>query len=201
MTNSEIRQWAKEKIKGKVWQIFLVAVVAGILTGLSFTIRKDNGDVNQVISLGWLFYFVEVGFTYYMIKFITDQNAEFNDIFHFSSDFGRDLVVGLLQTIFVFLWTLLFIIPGIIKLFSYVMVPYLLADDKYKDLGYMDILRKSEEMMKGHRMDYFLLNLSFIGWHILAIMFTFGLLEIWIIPYQTTAATKFIYDLKSSEEK
>ena len=48
--------------------------------------------------------------------------------------------------------------------------------------------------MNGHKMDFFVLQLSFIGWHILAV-FTLGLLEIWIVPYQKTAETKFLYDI------
>ena len=63
----------------------------------------------------------------------------------------------------------------------------------------MDILKKSQDMMQGHRMDLFILSLSFIGWHILAI-FTFGLLELWILPYQKTAETKFLYDVKTAYE-
>ena len=55
-------------------------------------------------------------------------------------------------------------------------------------------------MMMGHKMDYFVLTLSFIGWHILAI-FTLGLLEIWIIPYEKVATTKFLLDVKEAYEK
>ena len=135
-----------------------------------------------------------------MINFITDKKYEFNDIFHFSKDFVKALVVSLLQIIFVFLWTLLLIVPGIIKWLSYALVPYIMADDKYSNMSEMDILRKSQEMMMGHKMDYFVLLLSFIGWHILAIP-TLFLLELWIVPYQQTTVTKFLYDIKESDGK
>ncbi len=202
MTNSEIKKWAKEKIKGNLWTILPALIVAGIITNLTIgnTSVDSEGVKGTSISLGWVFYFVEVGFTYFMIKFITDKKPEFNDIFSYSKDFTRDLVVGLVQRIFVALWCLLLIVPGIIKAIAYSMVPYLLGDKKYNDLKTMEILKKSEEIMNGHKADYFMLQLSFIGWHLLAIL-TLGLLEIWIAPYQTTATTKFLYELKLAYEK
>ena len=185
MTNSEIRKWAKEKIKKNFGLVLVAIILEGLIMGTGF---------------GWALYFVEVGLAYFMVKFITDQAAEITDIFSFSKDFVRDLVVGLVQSIFIALWSLLFVIPGIIKSFAYALVPYLLADSKYQEQGTMDILNKSEEMMNGHKMDYFMLHLGFIGWHILSI-FTLGLLELWIIPYERTAATKFLYDVKTDYEK
>jgi len=202
MTNAEIRAWAKEKIKGKIWEILPALIVASIITNLSFSTSSTaaNGEVvRTTYSFGWLFYFVEVGMTYFLVKFVTDQKYEFNDIFHFAKDFGRCLGTNLLAGIKVFLWALLLIVPGIMKAFSYAMIPYLLADEKYKDLKITEILAKSEEMMNGHRMDLFMLILSFIGWHILA-AFTLFLLEIWVAPYQSVAMTKFLNDIKTKAE-
>ena len=104
-----------------------------------------------------------------------------------------------LSFFFKLLWTLLLIVPGIIKAFAYALVPYLLSDDKYKDLGYREVLKKSEEMMNGHKMDYFVLNLSFIGWYLLVLP-TLGLILIWLSPYVTTAQVKFLNDVKEDFE-
>ena len=68
-----------------------------------------------------------------------------------------------------------------------------MADEKYNDTKIPELLKLSENMMKGHKMDFFLLNLSFIGWHIL--------LEIWVAPYQQIAVTKFLTDVKESYEQ
>ncbi len=199
MTNSEIKQWAKEKLKGNWTKILPAIIVAGILTNLSIGGGQTENGYSSGYSLGWIFYFVEIGLVAYMVKFINDEKAEFKDIFNYSKDFGRAIGAVLLQGLFVFLWALLLIIPGIIKLISYSLVPYLMADSKYDNVGITDLLKKSEEMMNGHKIDYFILNLSFIGWHILAI-FTLFILEIWIVPYQTTANTKFLNDIKLSYE-
>lgn len=199
MNRTELKNWAKEKVKGKRWDILPAIIVAAIITGLSFRIPNGSTDANgtaqyYTVSLGWLFVFVEVGITYYMIKFINDEKPSFNEIFAYKNDFARDLGIGLLRTIFIFLWTLLLIIPGIMKAYSYALVPMLLGDEKHKELSATELLKKSEEMMKGHRMDLFVLQLSFIGWHILA-AFTLFILELWIAPYLKTAETKFLYDV------
>ncbi len=199
MNRVELKQWAREKVKGKRWPLFGIILLVAII--VNFSIRIPYGDKTYInISIGWLLYFIEVGLVYYMVKFINDEPKEFKDIFKFSKDFGKDLLVNLISSIFVFLWALLLIIPGIIKQLGYSLIPYLLSDEKYNNYEYMDILRKSEEIMMGHKMDYFMLKFSFIGWHLLAIL-TLGILEIWIIPYQEVAQTKFLNDLKLAYEK
>lgn len=204
MSRVELKQWAKEKIKGHIWEILIPLIVAGILSSLTIgqkiIVEDGTWKVNGGINLSIFFYFVEVGLTYFMVKFIKDQDHEFKDLFKFINDYVRIFIVGILEGIFIFLWALLLIVPGIIKAIAYSMVTLLLADDKYKDLGYTEVLKKSEEMMNGHKMDFFVLGLSFIGWHILAI-FTLGLLEIWIAPYYNTAKYKFLSDIKDNYEK
>lgn len=197
----EIKQWAKEKIKGHLWEILIPIIIASILTTLTVGLEVKIVDgvlkIRPGIYLGIIFYFVQVGLIYFMTNFINDKEHGLNDLFHFSNDYVRAFLTALLMVIYVFLWTLLLIIPGIIKMISYSLVPYLLGDKKYNKLGYKEILLKSEEMMDGNKMNFFILTLSFIGWHILAI-FTLGILEIWIIPYQATATVKFLNSIKEN---
>ena len=205
MTNSEIKQWAKAKLKGHLWPVLAAVFVAGILTNLSISTTNTTMVDGEAItsttsySFGWLFYFVGVGLAYYLVKFIKDQNPEFKDIFHFSKDFGRCIGACLLQALWIFLFTLLLIIPVIIKAISYTLVPWLMADDKYKDLKIPELLKKSEEMMNGHKMDYFLFMLSFIGWYLLIIP-TLGLIMIYAGPYIAVAQAKYLTDLKDAAE-
>ncbi len=203
MGRVELKKWAKEKIKGHMWQLLGVILVASILTSLvigqKYTFEDGKFSATGGVPLGIFLYFIEVGLAYYMVKFINDKNPVFKDLFYFAKDYVRTLIVGFLTGIFTFLWALLLIIPGIIKGIAYSLVPLILADEKYKDLGYMDVLKKSEELMNGHKMDYFVLGLSFIGWHLLAIL-TLGILEIWIAPYQTTATYKFLDDIMKTSK-
>lgn len=182
-----------------MWLLLGMIIVSSIITGLSITYGHNEDGSAKMISIGFLFYFVEVGLYAAISNFVNGGSIEFKDLFKYSSDFTRCLIARILSSVFIFLWTLLLIVPGIIKAFGYSLLPLLLADSKYKDLGYQELLKKSEEIMNGHKMDYFTLILSFIGWHILAI-FTCGILEIWIIPYQTVAQIKFLSDIKASYE-
>ena len=200
MSRVELKNWAKEKIKGHIWELFVPILVAGILVGLAIPTGETEEGAKTFLNLGFFFYFVQVGLVWFMVKFINDQDHEFKDLFHFANDYVRIFLVNLLQTIFVALWAILLVVPGIIKAFSYALVPYLLADDKYKDLGYRDLLKKSEEMMNGHKMDYFVFCLSFIGWFLLACV-TAGILLIWLSPYFTTAQVKFLNDIKTGDRK
>ncbi len=204
MERAELKKWAKEKIKGHIWEILIPIIVAGILSSLTIgqKVTFDEGTLHfdGGVSLGLFFYFVQVGLALFMVKFVNGEKGEFKDLFYYTKDYVRIFLTGLLETIFVFLWTLLLIVPGIIKGFAYSLVTLLLADEKYIDLGSRDILKKSEEMMRGHKMELFVFELSYIGWHFLAI-FTLGLLEIWIVPYYTTAKYKFLDNIKKSNEQ
>ena len=182
--------------------MFVPLLIAGILTTLD-TVKKErlaNGHLSvTTYPLGIFFSFVGVGIASFMVKFVNDQEYSFSDIFSYGKDYVRIFLVNLLEIVYVCLYMLLFIVPGIIKAFGYAMVPLLLADEKYKNLGYRDLLKKSEEMMNGSKEDFFVLCFSFIGWDILGIC-TFGILFIWIMPYQSTAIYKFLSDLKKSKE-
>ncbi len=199
MNRVELKNWSKDKVRGKRWPLLGAIIMASIILGVSLHIPCSD-DITTIVPVGWIFYFVQVGLVLYLVKFINNDKPQFTDIFSKSADFVKDLVIGFLVGLFIFLWSLLLIIPGIIKAYAYSLVPMLLGDDKYKDLTYMEYITKSREMMKGHKMDYFVLQLSFIGWHLLAIL-TLGLLELWIVPYQKVAETKFLYDIKTEYEK
>ena len=206
MERKELKEWSKNKIKGHIWQLLVPILVVGIFTTLSVGVKYQINEegIIKITSYGYylgiLFCFLNVGLVYYLVQFIKDKEYQFSDLWKFINDYIRILLVTILEGIFTLLWALLLIVPGIIKAIAYSLVDFILGDDQYKDLSYTEVLKKSEEMMMGHKMDYFVLTLSFIGWHILAI-FTLGLLEIWIIPYEKVATTKFLLDVKETYEK
>ena len=99
-----------------------------------------------------------------------------------NGNFLNNVLGTLMSRIFIFLWGLLFIIPGVMKAYSYRMVPYILADDP--TVEWRDALNRSKQMMRGNRFAAFVLDLSFIGWNIVSI-FTLGLLHFfYIAPYK-----------------
>lgn len=100
----------------------------------------------------------------------------------------------LLMCIFTFLWSLLLVIPGIIKMFSYAMTKYIL--EEYPELTASEAIDRSRAMMRGHKFDLFWLYLSFIGWGILC-LFTAGIGYLWLVPYMETAEAAFYEDVKA----
>jgi len=139
------------------------------------------------------------GLYLYYLNLVREEAGDFNLLFKafsFSGKnlglFGKTLGVYLLMSLYVFLWTLLLIIPGIIAAYSYRMVFYLLIDDP--ELGVSEALRKSKEMMYGYKTKLFCLDLSFIGWSMLCIL-TFGIGLLWLYPYMLTSQTIFYEEL------
>ena len=101
-----------------------------------------------------------------------------------------------LRNLFTFLWSLLFIIPGIIKFYEYRMIPYILAENP--TLSYKEAFELSKKMMYGQKWKTFVLDLSFIGWYILSLL-TFGLLIIfWIAPYMRATNVELYVCLKNN---
>ena len=100
----------------------------------------------------------------------------------------------LLMGIYIFLWMLLLVVPGIIKAIAYSLTPYILKD--YPELSVNQAINLSVKMMKGHKMRYFLLTLSFIGWGLLGIL-TLGIGYIWLTPYMYTTTAAFYQDVKN----
>lgn len=195
----EVKQWAKEKVKGKRLTILVVLIILSALSGYSVVNDKD-GLLSSLLSIAMslLLFIVTVGYTKFMLNFINDKEYSLDQLWSYFGDWKNLATVWIHETIMIFLYFLLLIVPGIIKTISYSLVPYILVDDPNMSSG--DVLDLSTKMMNGHKMDYFKLELSFIGWHLLAVL-TLGILEIWIAPYQATAMTKFLSEVKSEYEK
>lgn len=195
----EVKQWAKEKVKGKRLTILVVLIILSALSGYSVVNDKD-GLLSSLLSIAMslLLFIVTVGYTKFMLNFINDKEYSLDQLWSYFGDWKNLATVWIHETIMIFLYFLLLIVPGIIKTISYSLVPYILVDDPNMSSG--DVLDLSSKMMNGHKMDYFKLELSFIGWHLLAVL-TLGILEIWIAPYQATAMTKFLSEVKSEYEK
>ena len=203
MERAEIKQWAKEKIKGHIWELLIPILVATILTTLTIggktTYEDGHLTTSSGIPLGLFFFFVGVGLVKFMTSFNNDKEHNFKDLFAYANDYVRIFLTGLLESVFIFLWALLLVIPGIIKAFAYALVPFILADEKYKDKKAMEVLKLSEEMMNGHKMDLFVFELSYIGWYIV-VGLTLGIAGIWVIPYYTVAKYKLLEEIKNKYE-
>ena len=117
-----------------------------------------------------------------------------NTVRHAFTDYVRNAVSILLVYLYTILWTLLFIVPGIIKGLAYSLTPFIVKDNP--QLSPNQAINLSMKMMKGHKFDLFYLYLSFIGWIFLAIL-TLGIGFLWVIPYMQTSMAAFYLDVKN----
>ena len=160
--------------------------------------QKSSGASSLTFLLEvFLLFPLAVGFVNCFRKLLVQgDTALLKNMFCFSN-YWKKVGGMLLMYVFIALWTLLLIIPGIIKAFSYSMTPYLL--DEYPQLSPSEAIHRSRMMMRGHKFDLFWLLLSFIGWAILSII-TGGIGFLWLYPYMQTALASFYEEVKADYE-
>lgn len=163
-----------------------IVIVIGILT----MVFRILGTLLQI----FLFYPLEVGGQNFYISNRV-ENASLKTIGKgFSVDYLNVVKTMFLRILFTALWTLLFIIPGIIKSYEYRMIPYILADNPH--ISSKEAFRQSKEMMKGQKWKAFVLDLSFLGWEILS-CFTLGILSVFYVsPYKDNTNAELYAALK-----
>ena len=188
MSNSELKRLAKEKLKGN-WGVALVSI---LIAGVISSIASAAFGIVELLVIGPL----AVGIACVFLGILRGRTAQFEDVLEGFKNFFNTFITGLLVTLFTFLWSLLFVIPGIIKSYAYAMTYYLQYD--HPEMSETDAITASRKMMYGHKMDLFLLDLSFIGWYLLAAL-TFGLLLLYVVPYHTAARTAFYEQLVADE--
>lgn len=140
---------------------------------------------------------LQLGYAGFLLKTQDGKQPEFRDLFSQFDRFGTGFTQKFLRSLYVTLWSLLFLIPGIVKALSYAMTPFILAE--HPELTVSQAITLSETMMDGHKMDLFLLNLSFIGWTILSIL-TANLGFLVLNPYQNAARAAFYRQLQVEKQ-
>lgn len=188
--NSDLKNEAIAALDGKWGMAAILTFVYLIIAGCLSSIPWIGALVSLLIS--WP---LAYGYTIIFYDLLRERkNIEIACLFDGFKDFGRIWGTGILVTIYTMLWTLLLVIPGIIKGYSYAMTPYLLKDEP--ELKYNAAIEKSMRMMNGHKMKLFLLDLSFIGWALLCIL-TLGIGFLFLNPYVVSAKAAFYEDLKA----
>ena len=194
ITNSQIRAKARAALGGNIfaknWLMALVAlVIVSAISGIAAAIPVA-GSIAAIIISGPF----SVGLAFVFLKLVrTGTDVSLEETFEgFKKDFSKNLVLGIMSSIFIFLWTLLFIIPGLIKTYSYSMCFYIKND--HPEYDWKQCITESRKMMMGKKWKLFCLDLSFIGWAFLSIL-TLGIGFIWLIPYQEAAYAAFYRDI------
>lgn len=188
-----LRNQAYEALRGKWTPAVVTSLVFCILLGVAVSLSRVNALLYLIAYLGGAS-IVAIGMLYACWDLFTKGTLpEAGALFAPFKQYARTVGAVLLVFVYTLLWTLLLVIPGIIEAYSYSMTFYILRENPEMTAG--DAITASQKMMDGHKMDLFLLSLSFIGWAILASI-TFGIGYLWLIPYIYTAYAAFYETLK-----
>ncbi len=198
MTRQQLKSMAKEQIRGKVLgTLFRIALIIYLVTfAAEFVCALVHPALGTVVGLLLAPAFTVSNARIYL-NLAAGKYPKTKDGFSGFADYLSAFKTYFLVVLYTFLWSLLFIVPGIIKAISYSQAMYIIAENP--EIGAREAIRRSEKMMNGHKMEYFVLSLSFIGWAILA-PFTLGILYIWLIPYMTASCANFYNNIKPAEE-
>jgi len=185
--NKVLMMQAREALRG-VWGL---AIGTSVVYFVIFAVLGSIPGVGNLISI-LISGSMSVGLIIFSLAISRKQNPEFSQIFKGFKKFGVALGAYLLQIIFIFLWALLLIIPGIIAACSYAMTFYIIAEND--SIGSLEAIRKSKEMMQGNKWKLCCLAGRFLGWGLLCIL-TLGIGLLWFVPYVSVSYAKFYDDL------
>lgn len=185
LTSADYRHRAWNALNGKWGTVavtyFLVSIVISVCSGLS---AVGVGAILAIVVAGPL----EYGRSVQALNVMRGNRVDVSDIMSAQNRLPHTILAYLINGVYTFLWSLLFIIPGIIAAYSYSMTYYVMIDNPHltPDMA----RRRSMELMEGNKLKLFYLHLSFIGWMFLSIL-TFGILLFWIAPYMQCATAEF----------
>lgn len=187
INRSNLKQHAKSSLSGK-WGIAIgTLIVAEIILAAATLIPLGSIILTGVVSVGLIIVYLEI---------VRNWQCEFGDLFKGFNNFGTNCCCGVLTAIYTFLWSLLFVIPGIVKAYSYSMSFYILADNP--NMTASEAITASRAMMDGHKADLFVLHLSFIPWLLLCGI-TFGLAGLYVFPYMQATEAAFYDSIKDEK--
>ena len=197
-TRAELKQAAKDRMKEQSINPVLVTLVYVLIAiALSMISGLLGATVILPLVISIVSVIVEIGYVFYCMKVAKREQGAyadlaygFNDWRHALKLFALTFVIG----IFTMLWSLLFIVPGVIKAISYSQALMIMIENP--DMDIMTAIAESQKMMNGHKMEYFILGLSFILWNLLVAV-TCGIASVWVTPYMQITMVNYYYALKN----
>jgi uncharacterized membrane protein len=193
---AEITKKARETLRGR-WGLAIGFSLLMILISTAISLVAELVPGGVIID--WLVDGpFQLGGVIFYLHYTRRGKPALNMLFVGFRSFGKALAIYFLTLIFILLWALLLIIPGIIASYAYSQTWYLLANDPSLDA--MEAIRRSKAMMQGHKWRLFCLVLRFIGWSLLCVL-TLGIGLLWLIPYMSTSMACFHNDLLPPQEE
>ena len=193
MNRAELKAAARAQIKGKIGILFVITLIIGVVSGFASAVLSLIPVVGSLAASIIVTPAFALSTVRIYLNLFKGKDPEAMDAFSGFDDFWSAFKVTFFVGLFTFLWSLLFVIPGIIKGISYSMATYILAENKGK--AALECINESKAMTEGHKMELFVLSLSFIGWFLLC-MITFGIATIWVVPYMNATFANAYLSLK-----
>ncbi len=196
MNRKEIKAKAREAFVNQYWPVVGISVLVTL-------IMFAGGLINYIPVIGLavtviVLPFCTVGLAWFSLSVYRNQQAKIETVFEPFNNFGHVLGGFWYMELFTFLWTLLFIIPGIIKSIAYSMAPYILVDQP--DIPATEALEESMRMTNGHKGEIFVFYLSFLGWMLLSAI-TMDIVGIfYAFPYYTVSLAGIYEELKAESQ-
>jgi uncharacterized membrane protein len=199
MRNSELKSLARNQLKGRWWEAISFHLVYFAIIFIPSFIVAYNSDpyyystgesVFDIITFILTAPFA-LGFCYFSLNFIKHENKMSDILFGFKK-FGKVFIAYLLTTLAIIIGLIFLIVPGIILGLMFSQIYYIIAEDD--DISAIEAIKESARIMKGNKLRYFILGLSFIGWSIVGII-TLGIGFIWIVPYYNITLANFYKDI------
>lgn len=195
ISNSQIRARAREILGNNLFSgswlypVLVVIIVAAISGALSSTFVGPM-IVSGLLSVASARYFIG------RVRGNIEPGQIESSIDGIRNNVLGSLLTGILYNVFVAIGSMIFVIPGIIFSYSFSMAFYIIND--HPEMTAMEALRESRRLMNGHKMQYFILNLSFIGWMLLGSL-CFGVGTLWASAYMSTANAVFYEELIAND--
>ena len=187
--NRELTRRARESLRGH-WGLAIGAWVLMQVILIGASMVPVIGGFTGLILTGPL----TVGYCALFLSLVRGRGTEIGQLFSGFSKFGTAFGTYFLVLLFVFLWSLLLIIPGLIAAYAYSMAYFIVADNP--SVGALEAIRRSKTMMRGHKAKLFLLHLRFVGWALLCLL-TLGIGFLWLVPYMQASFTHFYEDVRA----
>ena len=189
MNRAALKTTAKERLGNGIFKSEWLYALLYLLVTTALVSAASVTGIGAILVAGPISYAIAKAFRR---AARTGEQIDLNTIFDgFKDDFGGTLLLSLLTGIFVFLWSLLFLIPGIIKAYAYSMAFYVKAD--HPEYDWKQCLDESQRLTKGHKGELFVLDLSFIGWLIVGSL-VMGIGTLWVAPYmEMTKANAYLW--------
>ena len=198
---AELKSRSKLVMKRNYWNMFIVSAIVMVLSG-GLSINTDNltffyGNAFFVGLIGVLLgVFVVNPLTcgearFYLLNL--DENQKLDELFYFfKHDYANVVKIMFIKNVRIFLWALLFVIPGVIKSYEYGMIPYILAEDS--SISAEDAFLRTRELTNNQKLNIFVLDLSFVGWYLLGSFLIIGTL--FVAPYYQGTHVELYNELK-----